>query len=142
MALSASADQARTHSAVRTQPSRPHMHLGARISMEEVAGLPRGPVCSQSALGKLLPRLCFLCSLVTYALLGALLFSLVEGGREVEDPDPDFEEFISKLRGILKCNDTGTGTGKALGSAGLKLAWVPPPFSSALFLGATPTPLS
>lgn len=118
MALSASADQARTLSAVRVQPSRPHMHLGARLSMEKVAGLPRGPVCSQSALGKLLPRLCFLCSLVTYALLGALLFSLVEGGREVEVPDPDFEEFINKLRGILKCNDTGTGTeGVGLGGA-------------------------
>ncbi|XP_049646400.1 potassium channel subfamily K member 18 [Suncus etruscus] len=105
-ALSASADQARTLPAVRAQPGRPHMHLGARLSMEEAAGLPRGPVCGQSALGKLLPRLCFLCSLVTYALLGALLFSLVEGGREPEEPNPEFEQFIKKLRDILKCNDT------------------------------------
>lgn len=118
------------------------MHLGAQLSMEEVAGLPRGPVCSQSSLGKLLPRLCFLCSLVAYALLGALLFSLVEGGREVEDSDPDFEKFINELRNILQCNGTGTGAGKALGSAGLGLAWVPPPFSAPFPGEISPTPLS
>lgn len=73
----------------------------------EAEGPPPGRRCFQEALEKLFPRLCFLCSLVTYALLGAALFSAIEGGQKLGPNDPDFEEFLEELCGILKCNRTG-----------------------------------
>ena len=51
--------------------------------------------------------LCFLCSLVTYALVGAAVFSAIEGSQDLRAEDPEFEEFLEKLCGILKCNSTG-----------------------------------
>nr|XP_035962489.1 potassium channel subfamily K member 18 isoform X1 [Halichoerus grypus] len=72
----------------------------------EAAGLPPARRCFQEALEKLFPRLCFLCSLVTYALLGAALFSAIEGGQNLGPNDPEFEEFLVELCGILKCNRT------------------------------------
>lgn len=80
----------------------------------EAAGPPPARKCFQEALEKLFPRLCFLCSLVTYALLGAALFSAIEGGQNLGPNDPEFEEFLEELCGILKCNRTGrwlTGAG-------------------------------
>ncbi|XP_036293898.1 potassium channel subfamily K member 18 [Pipistrellus kuhlii] len=73
----------------------------------EAAGPPQARRCYEQALEKLLPRLCFLCSLVTYALLGALLFSAVEGGRDLGAGDPEFEDFLEKLCDLLRCNRTG-----------------------------------
>ncbi|XP_006088249.1 potassium channel subfamily K member 18 [Myotis lucifugus] len=73
----------------------------------EAAGLPQARRCCQEALETLLPRLCFLCSLVTYAMLGALLFSAIEGGRDLGAGDPEFEDFLEQLCGLLKCNRTG-----------------------------------
>lgn len=73
----------------------------------EAAGPPQAGRCFQEALEKLFPRLCFLCSLVTYALLGAALFSAIEGGQDLGPNDPEFEEFLGELCGILKCNRTG-----------------------------------
>ncbi|XP_004701319.1 potassium channel subfamily K member 18 [Echinops telfairi] len=58
------------------------------------------------ALGKLLPCFCFLCSLVTYALVGAALFSAIEGGHNLEVEDQEFEEFLKALCNILQCNRT------------------------------------
>lgn len=82
----------------------------------EAAGPPQAGRCYREALEKLFPRLCFLCSLVAYALMGAMLFSAVEGGQELGAEDPEFEEFLGELCGILKCNRTGrwlTGTAGA-----------------------------
>lgn len=73
----------------------------------EASGPPQTRRCFQEALEKLFPRLCFLCSLVTYALLGAALFSAIEGGQGLGPNDPEFEEFLGELCGILKCNRTG-----------------------------------
>ncbi|XP_032168753.1 potassium channel subfamily K member 18 [Mustela erminea] len=72
----------------------------------EAAGPPPARKCLLEALEKLFPRFCFLCSLVTYALLGAALFSAIEGGQKLGPNDPDFEEFLVELCGILKCNRT------------------------------------
>lgn len=76
----------------------------ARGCCPEALGKARG--CCPEALGKLLPGLCFLCCLVTYALAGAALFSAVEGR-----PDPaaeaELKKFLDKLCSILKCNMTG-----------------------------------
>ncbi|XP_037352849.1 potassium channel subfamily K member 18 [Talpa occidentalis] len=72
----------------------------------EAAGRPRAQRCCQEALGKLFPRLCFLCSLVTYALVGAALFSAIEGGRDPSTDDLEFEGFLKNLCSILKCNRT------------------------------------
>ncbi|XP_039093240.1 potassium channel subfamily K member 18 [Hyaena hyaena] len=72
----------------------------------EASGPPQTRRCFQEALEKLFPRLCFLCSLVTYALLGAALFSAIEGGQGLGPNDPEFEEFLGELCGILKCNRT------------------------------------
>ncbi|XP_004612006.2 potassium channel subfamily K member 18 [Sorex araneus] len=89
----------------RTRP--PGRTLAASM---EAAGPPRaGGRCCPRALAKLLPRLCFLCSLVTYALLGALLFSLIEGGGDLAAEDPEFEDFLGELRGLLRCNGTVEG---------------------------------
>ncbi|DAA14758.1 potassium channel subfamily K member 18 [Bos indicus x Bos taurus] len=72
----------------------------------EAAGLPQAKSCFWEALEKLFPRLCFLCSLVTYALVGAAVFSAIEGSQDLRAEDPEFEEFLEKLCGILKCNST------------------------------------
>ncbi|XP_036121812.1 potassium channel subfamily K member 18 [Molossus molossus] len=72
----------------------------------EAEGPPQARRCYQEALGKLFPRLCFLCSLVTYALVGALLFSAIEGGQDRGAGDPEFEDFLEDLCGVLKCNRT------------------------------------
>lgn len=73
----------------------------------EAEGPPQARRCYQEALGKLFPRLCFLCSLVTYALVGAVLFSAIEGGQDQGPGDPEFEDFLEKLCVFLKCNRTG-----------------------------------
>ncbi|XP_001915723.3 LOW QUALITY PROTEIN: potassium channel subfamily K member 18 [Equus caballus] len=72
----------------------------------EAAGPPQARRCCREALEKLFPRLCFLCSLVTYALVGAALFSVIEGGQDLGAEDGGLEEFLEKLCGILKCNRT------------------------------------
>ncbi|XP_012579263.1 PREDICTED: potassium channel subfamily K member 18 isoform X2 [Condylura cristata] len=72
----------------------------------EAAGLPRAQRCCHEALGKLFPRFCFLCSLVTYALVGAALFSAIEGGRDLSTDDLEFKAFLKNLCSILKCNKT------------------------------------
>lgn len=92
-------------------PTPPVLRAPGRM---EAAGPPQARRCCQEALENLLPRLCFLCSLVTYAMLGALLFSAIEGGRDLGAGDPEFEDFLEKLCGLLKCNRTGrwlTGAG-------------------------------
>ncbi|XP_021091773.2 potassium channel subfamily K member 18 [Mesocricetus auratus] len=68
------------------------------------------------ALGKLLPGLCFLCCLVTYALVGAALFSAVEGRPDPEaEENPDLKNFLDDLCSILECNRTVVeGNRKAL----------------------------
>ncbi|XP_075389587.1 potassium channel subfamily K member 18 [Tenrec ecaudatus] len=58
------------------------------------------------ALGKLLPCICFLFSLVTYALVGAALFMAIERGHELAVEDQEFEEFLKALSNILQCNRT------------------------------------
>uniref|UniRef100_A0A8C9DPK4 Potassium two pore domain channel subfamily K member 18 n=1 Tax=Prolemur simus TaxID=1328070 RepID=A0A8C9DPK4_PROSS len=59
------------------------------------------------ALGKLFPGFCFLCSLVTYALVGAVLFSAIEGGQVLgAAEDREFEVFLEELCSILECNRT------------------------------------
>ncbi|KAI4530466.1 hypothetical protein MG293_019355 [Ovis ammon polii] len=76
----------------------------------EAEGLPQAKRCFWEALEKLFPRLCFLCSLVTYALVGAAVFSAIEGSQDLRAEDPEFEEFLKKLCDILKCNSTEGGT--------------------------------
>lgn len=73
----------------------------------EAAGPPQARRCCRQVLEKLVPRLCFLCSLVTYALVGALLFSAIEGGQNLGADDQEFEEFLGKLCSLLTCNRTG-----------------------------------
>lgn len=73
----------------------------------EAAGPPQARKCCQQALEKLIPRLCFLCSLVTYALVGAVLFSAIEGSQDLGADDQEFEEFLGKLCSTLTCNRTG-----------------------------------
>ncbi|XP_053438426.1 potassium channel subfamily K member 18 [Nycticebus coucang] len=62
--------------------------------------------CCPGAAGKLFPGLCFLCSLVTYALVGAGLFSAIEGGQVLGAENQEFEEFLEGLCSILECNGT------------------------------------
>ncbi|KAM6184769.1 potassium channel subfamily K member 18 [Rhynchocyon petersi] len=72
-----------------------------------------GRRCSNTV-AKLFPCLCFLCSLVTYALIGAALFSAVEGSQELKAHDQEeFEEFLKKLCNLLKCNGTVEDDGKS-----------------------------
>ncbi|KAF5928068.1 potassium channel subfamily K member 18 [Diceros bicornis minor] len=84
----------------------------------EAAGPPQARRCCREALEKLFPRLCFLCSLVTYALVGAAIFSAIEGGQDTFPgsfpgaDDREFEEFLEKLCSILKCNRTVEEDGK------------------------------
>lgn len=78
----------------------------ARGCCREVLGKARR--CCPEALGKLLPGFCFLCCLVTYALVGAALFSAVEGRSDPEaEENPELKKFLDKLCSILKCNRTG-----------------------------------
>ncbi|XP_057590296.1 potassium channel subfamily K member 18 [Hippopotamus amphibius kiboko] len=72
----------------------------------EAAGPPQDRRCCWEALEKLFPRVCFLCSLVTYALVGAALFSAIEGSQNLGADDSEFEEFLENLCDILKCNRT------------------------------------
>ncbi|KAM5322318.1 potassium channel subfamily K member 18 [Glossophaga mutica] len=72
----------------------------------EAAGSARARRCYQEALEKLFPRLCFLCSLVTYALVGALLFSAIEGGQDLGAGDGELEKFLEELCFLLQCNKT------------------------------------
>ncbi|XP_036988752.2 potassium channel subfamily K member 18 [Artibeus jamaicensis] len=72
----------------------------------EAAGSVRARKCYQEALEKLFPRLCFLCSLVTYALVGALLFSAIEGGQDLGAGDGELEKFLEELCFLLQCNKT------------------------------------
>ncbi|XP_057633501.1 potassium channel subfamily K member 18 [Chionomys nivalis] len=77
----------------------------ARGCCREVLGKARR--CCPEALGKLLPGFCFLCCLVTYALVGAALFSAVEGRSDPEaEENPELKKFLDKLCSILKCNRT------------------------------------
>lgn len=73
----------------------------------EAAGPPQARGCYQEALGKLFPRLCFLCSLVTYVVVGAVLLSATAGGQDRGAGGPEFEDFLENLCGFLKCNRTG-----------------------------------
>lgn len=78
--------------------------------------LPQARRCCQEALEKLFPHLCLLCSLVTYALVGAVLSSDTESGQDTGAGDLEFEGFLEKLCSMLKGNRTGTwptGTGWA-----------------------------
>lgn len=86
-------------------PAPPVLRAPGRM---EAAGPPQARRCCQQALEKLVPRLCFLCSLVTYALVGAVLFSAIEGGQDLGAEDQEFEEFLGKLCRTLTCNRTGT----------------------------------
>ncbi|XP_008588563.1 PREDICTED: potassium channel subfamily K member 18 [Galeopterus variegatus] len=73
----------------------------------EASGPPQARRCCPEALGKLFPGLCFLCSLVIYALVGAALFSAIEGGQVLGMADnQEFEEFLEGLCRILTCNRT------------------------------------
>ncbi|XP_054437208.1 potassium channel subfamily K member 18 [Pteronotus mesoamericanus] len=72
----------------------------------EAAGPLQARRCYQGALEKLFPRLCFLCSLVAYALVGALLFSAIEGGQDLGTGDRELEDFLEKLCFLLQCNKT------------------------------------
>nr|XP_003479367.2 potassium channel subfamily K member 18 [Cavia porcellus] len=75
-----------------------------RLQEMEAEGLPQTSGCCPVALGKLLPGLCFLSCLVTYALLGAALFSAVEGSRvQGINDDPDFQRFLNELCRVLNC---------------------------------------
>lgn len=88
-------------------PASPAFPVLPTAGRMEAAGLPQAKSCFWEALEKLFPRLCFLCSLVTYALVGAAVFSAIEGSQDLRAEDPEFEEFLEKLCGILKCNSTG-----------------------------------
>ncbi|XP_002718725.2 potassium channel subfamily K member 18 [Oryctolagus cuniculus] len=73
----------------------------------EASGPPQARRCGLETLGKLFPSFCFLGCLVTYALLGAVLFSAIEGHPVLGAPDNrEFEEFLETLYGILDCNRT------------------------------------
>ncbi|XP_028367028.1 potassium channel subfamily K member 18 [Phyllostomus discolor] len=72
----------------------------------EATGSSQARRCYQEALEKLFPRLCFLCSLVTYALVGALLFSAIEGGQDLGAGDGELEKFLEELCFLLQCNKT------------------------------------
>uniref|UniRef100_A0A8C5K402 Potassium channel, subfamily K, member 18 n=1 Tax=Jaculus jaculus TaxID=51337 RepID=A0A8C5K402_JACJA len=74
----------------------------------EAEGPPQAGRCCPETLGKLLPGLCFLCCLVTYALVGAALFSAIEGRQAPEAEDPELEKFLTELCSILECNRTVT----------------------------------
>ncbi|XP_006880215.1 PREDICTED: potassium channel subfamily K member 18 [Elephantulus edwardii] len=70
------------------------------------SGSALGRPCPNTV-GKLLLCLCFLCSLVTYALVGAVLFSAVEGSQGFRaDDQKEFEFFLQNLSTILGCNKT------------------------------------
>ncbi|XP_017399354.1 potassium channel subfamily K member 18 [Cebus imitator] len=73
----------------------------------EASGHPQARRCCPEALGKLFPGFCFLCFLVTYALVGAVLFSAIEDGQVLlAADDGEFEEFLEELCRILNCSKT------------------------------------
>ncbi|KAM4851438.1 potassium channel subfamily K member 18 [Thomomys bottae] len=73
----------------------------------EAEGPPQAQRCYPEALGKLLPGLCFLCCLVTYTLVGAALFSAIEGRPvSAEKEDPNLKNYLSELCRLLQCNQT------------------------------------
>ncbi|KAM5140131.1 potassium channel subfamily K member 18 [Callospermophilus lateralis] len=73
----------------------------------EAEGPPQARRCCPEAMGKLFPGLCFLCCLVTYALVGAALFSAIEGSPVLRPEDEEvFKAFLHKLCDILECNGT------------------------------------
>ncbi|PNI81601.1 KCNK18 isoform 1 [Pan troglodytes] len=73
----------------------------------EISGHSQAGRCCPEALGKLFPGLCFLCFLVTYALVGAVLFSAIEDGQVlVAADDGEFEKFLEELCRILNCSET------------------------------------
>ncbi|XP_076980541.1 potassium channel subfamily K member 18 [Tamandua tetradactyla] len=72
----------------------------------EAAGPPQARRHCLEVLGKLFPHLCFLSSLVTYALVGAALFSAIEGSQDLQPDQQEFEEFLKSLCRILECNGT------------------------------------
>ncbi|KAM6182232.1 potassium channel subfamily K member 18 [Erethizon dorsatum] len=75
----------------------------------EAEGPPQASGCCPAALGKLLTGLCFLSCLVTYALLGAVLFSMVEGSRvQRAEDDPEFQRFLNELCRVLNCTKTAS----------------------------------
>ncbi|XP_037661279.1 potassium channel subfamily K member 18 [Choloepus didactylus] len=78
----------------------------------EAAGLPQARRHYLEALGRLLPHLCFFSSLVIYALVGAALFSAIEGGQDLLADQQEFEEFLKNLCRILECNGTVEGVRK------------------------------
>ncbi|XP_004625702.1 potassium channel subfamily K member 18 [Octodon degus] len=72
----------------------------------EAEGPPQASGCCPVALGKLLPGLCFLSCLVTYALLGAVLFSAVEGSQvQGAEDNPEFQIFLTELCRVLNCTE-------------------------------------
>ncbi|KFO28962.1 Synaptic vesicular amine transporter [Fukomys damarensis] len=75
----------------------------------EAEGAPPASGCCPVALGKLLPGLCFLGCLVTYALLGAVLFSVIEGSQvQRAENKPEFQKFLSEMSRILNCTATAS----------------------------------
>lgn len=92
----------------------------------EAEGLPQTSGCCPVALGKLLPGLCFLSCLVTYALLGAALFSAVEGSRvQGINDDPDFQRFLNELCRVLNCTKAGRCIPRAGRAFSLELECLP-----------------
>nr|XP_035125122.1 potassium channel subfamily K member 18 isoform X2 [Callithrix jacchus] len=88
-------------------PAPPALHAPGRM---EASRHPQARRCCPEALGKLFPGLCFLCFLVTYALVGAVLFSAIEDGQVLlAADDGEFEEFLEELCRILNCSETGYG---------------------------------
>ncbi|XP_002807512.5 potassium channel subfamily K member 18 isoform X1 [Callithrix jacchus] len=85
-------------------PAPPALHAPGRM---EASRHPQARRCCPEALGKLFPGLCFLCFLVTYALVGAVLFSAIEDGQVLlAADDGEFEEFLEELCRILNCSET------------------------------------
>uniref|UniRef100_A0A8C6QI93 Potassium channel, subfamily K, member 18 n=1 Tax=Nannospalax galili TaxID=1026970 RepID=A0A8C6QI93_NANGA len=73
----------------------------------EAGGPSQAQRCCPEALGKLLPGLCFLGCLVTYALVGAALFSAIEGRPDTEAKENvELKMFLEELCSILTCNRT------------------------------------
>ncbi|XP_010632838.2 potassium channel subfamily K member 18 isoform X1 [Fukomys damarensis] len=82
---------------------------GALLQEMEAEGAPPASGCCPVALGKLLPGLCFLGCLVTYALLGAVLFSVIEGSQvQRAENKPEFQKFLSEMSRILNCTATAS----------------------------------
>ncbi|KAM5271846.1 potassium channel subfamily K member 18 [Ctenodactylus gundi] len=71
----------------------------------EAEGPPQAGSCNPEAVGKLLPGFCFLCCLIAYALVGALLFASVEGRPALGvQNSSEIKEYLEKLCSILNCS--------------------------------------